>query len=70
MFLARCCAAQTLEDLKREIANGSVKLSHEQQVGLQYLEAFEKRIPRAEVCHVLCLPCLPTHRAFFADVAS
>jgi DNA polymerase beta len=39
----------TIDALQRAVADGSVKLTHEQTLGLRYLDAFAVKIPRAEM---------------------
>jgi hypothetical protein len=41
----------SVQDAVAFAAKGKVKLSEQQEVGLKYLDDFEKRIPRAEVAH-------------------
>ena len=39
----------TLDSLREAIASGTVKSTHHIDIGLKYLEDFEKRIPRSEI---------------------
>lgn len=39
----------TLDQLRAAVADGSVKLTHEQSLGLKYVDAFALKIPRAEM---------------------
>jgi DNA polymerase/3'-5' exonuclease PolX len=39
----------TLDQLRAAVADGSVKLTHEQALGLRYVDAFALKIPRAEM---------------------
>ena len=38
-----------IEQLRAKIASGDITLTHEQQIGLRYFDAFEKRVPRDEM---------------------
>jgi DNA polymerase/3'-5' exonuclease PolX len=39
----------TIDQLRAAVSDGSVKLTHEQTLGLRYLDAFAAKIPRAEM---------------------
>lgn len=39
----------TLDELRAAVAAGTIKLTHEQSIGLHYVDAFAEKIPRAEM---------------------